>query len=223
MKYIYLLLICFFSLLVGCSSMDDTYKDFYKNGPIIYLTKIPGDEVLVQGGWYRTQFTLPHIRDMRVNKVFITWNNGKDSLRSNINSSGKTNILIDNLREGTFIFTCRLEDNEGNKSLNTDITGYTYGDSYQMYLNNRIITKKEVDANSLVLFFSNLIDSTAVASSFTWSNGTGDITKTFYYDKTNSITLENFNDIKFKMKTLYRPDPYVLDEIWSKEEEFTVN
>ena len=223
MKYIPLMLLCFVSFfVVGCSSMDDTYKDFDKDGPILYLTKIQAGDVLVQGGWYRSQLTIPHIKDMRASKILIKWNNGRDSLRTDLNSNGKTTILIEDLREGSFIFTCRLEDNEGNKSLNTDITSSTYGDVYQSFLNNRAIINKSVSNNNLTLSFSDLIDSTAVASSFTWNNGTDDVSETFYYDESNKIILNTVKSTTFKMKTLYLPEKQSLDNVWSDEQEFTV-
>jgi len=223
MKYIYLIFICFVSFLViGCSPMDDTYKDFDKDGPILYLTKIKTDDVLVQGGWYRTQLTISPIKDMRANKVFITWNNGRDSLRTDLSSAGNTVIMIDNLREGTFIFTCKLEDSDGNTSLNTDITAFTYGDEYQSFLNNRAIISKSVSNSNLTLSFSDLSDSTAVASAFMWNNGTDNITETFYYDKSNKIILNNVKSTTFKMKTLYIPELHSLDNVWSDEQEFSV-
>lgn len=222
MKYISLIYICVVSFFViGCSPMDDTYKDFDKDGPITYLTKLSSDSVLVDGGWYRLQVSIPKVKDNRAEKVFIIWNNGKDSLRTPLNANGRTNILLENMREGSFILTCRLEDNDGNRSLNTDVQGMVYGDTYQSYLRNRIIASKSSSEGDLLLKFNNLSDSTAIASVITWQKSSQETTETFYYDETNTIRLEEFGGTSFKMKTLYKPEIRALDYIESNEEEFS--
>lgn len=221
-KYIYLLLCALVSLLAGgCSPMDDTYKDFIKDGPILYLTKIPHDSILIREGMYRVQIVIPEINDNRSNKVFVSWNNGESSTMQELNSVGKTEVNLDNLREGSFIFTCRLEDDDGHKSLNTDVQAVTYGEVYQSYLTNRFITSMQYD-DDLHLNFSKLIDSTAIASSITWSRNGTEATKIFYYDQTNKIQLEKFQGTTFKMKTLYKPTKASLDIFPSKTEEIIV-
>lgn len=214
-----LLLITIVSLcFTGCSSMDDTYKDFIKDGPILYLSKIQKDSVLVETGWHRAKFTLPVVNDSRSKKIYVSWNNGKDSKTTELNPSGKTEIMFDDLWEGSIIFSCRLEDNDDNTSLYTDISAIIYGEIYQRYLVDRPVIRQIYDGNDLHILFSNLSDSTTISSSVTWPKNDGTETShTFTYDKSNKITLEGFKGKSFKMKTLYKPDSLALDNIWSQE------
>lgn len=76
----------------------------------------------------------------------------------------RTDILLENMREGSIIFSAWLEDDELNKSLATDFTGTIYGTQYQSYLLNRSIVSKSMQSGNLVIKYSMLLDSTLVAS-----------------------------------------------------------
>ena len=94
---------------------------------------------------------------------------------------------------------------------------------YQSILTNHNIDEQSENIE-LILDHKNSvrIDSTAVASAFTWNNGTNDVTETFYYDASNKIILNSVKSTTFKMKTLYVPQAHSLDNVWSKEQEFPV-
>ena len=45
--------ILIFCSIISCESMDATYKDFVKDGPIMYLTRLSKDSITVRNGWER--------------------------------------------------------------------------------------------------------------------------------------------------------------------------
>lgn len=222
-RYILFLIIAVLLCLTSCGPMDETYKDFIKDGPVLYLSKIQKDSVLVETGWNRAKFTLPLVNDNRSKKIVVSWSNGKNSKTAELNPSGKTEVMFDDLWEGSIIFSCKLEDNDGNTSLNTDISATIYGEIYQSYLINRPIINQIYDGNDLRILFSDLSDSTAISASVTWPKNDGtEASRVFAYDKSNEIKLEDFEGKSFKMKTLYRPDSLALDNIWSQERVYPV-
>ena len=42
--------ILIFCSIISCESMDATYKDFVKDGPIMYLTRLSKDSITVRNG-----------------------------------------------------------------------------------------------------------------------------------------------------------------------------
>ena len=201
--------------IVSCEPMDATYKDFIKDGPIMYLTRLSKDSLLVQNGWERIQITFPVIKDGRSTRIALALNQS-DTIRYDLAKDQKTKILLNDLREGSMILSAWLEDNESNKSLPTDFTGTVYGTQYKSYLLNRPIVSKTMNSGNLIIKYSMLLDSTLVASKLTWTEGDKQKTKVSFYYPSGEDTLFNFKGDSFVMETLYAPDKNVLDSIWSK-------
>lgn len=215
-KFIFILVsiwtLCF---VVSCEPMDSTYKDFIKDGPIMYLTRLSKDSLVVRNGWERIQISFPIVKDGRSTRIALALNQN-DTVRYDLAKNQRTDILLNDMREGSIIFSAWLEDNELNKSLSTEFTGVVYGSQYKTYLLNRPIISKTVDSDNLIVKYSMLLDSTLVAARLTWNQGDEKITKTSYYYKSERDTLYNFTGDSFVMETLYVPDKNALDSIWSK-------
>ena len=201
--------ILIFCSIISCESMDATYKDFVKDGPIMYLTRLSKDSITVRNGWERVLISFPIVKDGRSTKIALALNQS-DTVRYELAKNKRTDILLENMREGSIIFSAWLEDDELNKSLATDFTGTIYGTQYQSYLLNRSIVSKSM-----------LLDSTLVASRLTWNKGGEETTKISYYNKEGQDVLEDFTGDSFIMETLYAPQENVLDKIWSKPVKYT--
>lgn len=219
----------FISILVGvwalcsvisCGPMDETYKDFIKDGPIMYLTRLSTDSIVVRNGWERVEVSFPIITDGRSSKVVLAMNQ-EDTLKYDLVKDGRTNVFLNNMREGSVIFSAWLEDEEGNKSLATDFTGNVYGEQYKNYLLNRSIVSKIMNNGNLIIKYVTLLDSTVVASRLTWNNNGVQTTKVSFYNESERDTLNNFQGNTFTMETLHVPDKNVLDSIWSKPVTYT--
>ena len=118
--------ILIFCSIISCESMDATYKDFVKDGPIMYLTRLSKDSITVRNGWERVLISFPIVKDGRSTKIALALNQS-DTVRYELAKNKRTDILLENMREGSIIFSAWLEDDELNKSLATDFTGTIYG------------------------------------------------------------------------------------------------
>lgn len=203
------------SFVVSCGPMDEVYKDFIKDGPIMYLTRLSEDSLEVHNGWNRIMVSFPIIKDGRSTKVAISLNQ-VDTTRYDLAEGKRTEIFINNMKEGSVVFSAWLEDDEENKSLTTDFTGTVYGVQYQNYLLNRPIVSKTMNSGNLIIKYSMLLDSISVASRLTWNDNGVEKTKISFYKESERDTLYNFTGNTFTMETLYVPEKGVLDSIWSK-------
>lgn len=181
----------------------------------MYLTRLSEDSLEVHNGWNRIMVSFPIIKDGRSTKVAISLNQ-VDTTRYDLAKGGRTEIFIDNMKEGSVVFSAWLEDDEENKSLTTDFTGTVYGVQYQNYLLNRPIVSKTMNSGNLIIKYSMLLDSVSVASRLTWNDNGVEKTKISFYKESERDTLYNFTGSTFTMETLFVPEKGVLDSIWSK-------
>src|SRR5690606_25633862 len=90
---------------VGCGKMDDTYRDFVKDGRIIYAGK--PDSLMVLPGRNRLVLTWVQQADPKVTDAVVYWNNRIDSLKVDIpKASGerRVNVPFEEMAEGTYQF-----------------------------------------------------------------------------------------------------------------------
>ena len=76
--------ILIFCSIISCESMDATYKDFVKDGPIMYLTRLSKDSITVRNGWERVLISFPIVKDGRSTKIAL------DRKSTRLNSSHST-------------------------------------------------------------------------------------------------------------------------------------
>lgn len=220
-KHIFILVgVMMLNLITACGPMDETYKDYIKDGPIMYLTRLAEDSLEVRNGWERIEVSFPVITDGRSTKVAVSINQ-TDTVRQNLANGARTAVLLNNMKEGSVVFTAWLEDDEGNKSLSREFEGRVYGTQYQNYLLNRSIVSKTMSSGNLIVKYSMLLDSVTVASRLTWNNNGVETTKVSFYKESERDTLYNFTGNTFTMETLFVPEENVLDSIWSNPVTYT--
>jgi hypothetical protein len=184
----------------ACTSIDDNYKDFVEDGPIVYLTKLNVEDITIIGERYRVNITLPPLYDLRAKKVLVYWANKTQHTEQPVNTGGETSFVIESLTEGTYIFEFILIDDNGNKSLTTPVTAEVYGDVYEGYLMNRAITDYKKDT----LTFAEVKEPTMLHTIIEWSeNG---VEKQAIRDTLNTrLILQDFNPSSFRYRTAYQP------------------
>src|SRR5215208_5798550 len=92
-------------IFFACGKMDDTYKDFIKNGEIIYTGRV--DSVQAYAGKNRIGLSMLLVSDPKITKVKVFWNNGRDSAVQNVVRTigvDTVRFLLTNLTEGTYSF-----------------------------------------------------------------------------------------------------------------------
>jgi hypothetical protein len=143
--------------LAGCGGMDETYREFRGDGPIVYLAKYPQDSIRILSGNRRLKMVLPPVTDIRVKQGALTWwaDGGYYYTKTfDIAGSGqKTEVMIDTLvSEGSYVFSLTLYDETGKySSLPVTLSGVTYGATYSNLLVNRKIVTLTNDGSSGVV------------------------------------------------------------------------
>lgn len=85
--------ILIFCSIISCESMDATYKDFVKDGPIMYLTRLSKDSITVRNGWERVLISFPIVKDGRSTKIALALNQS-DTVRYDLAKNKRTDILL---------------------------------------------------------------------------------------------------------------------------------
>lgn len=216
MKHIYANIVSFvlLSLIVVSCKRDDAYKDFVKDGAIIYPGK--PSKLKALAGKNRAKLTWIVI-DAKVSKFKIHWNNGSDSLEIPAVNTGETadtvNVIIDNLPENNYIFEIVSYDNDGNQSIKEEVAAKVYGDEYVGALLNRAIKRSGSMSGVADVYWGTPEQSdVGLELKYTDNSGTARVVKVA---KTDTLTsLPNYkNGTQFSYRTLFLPDTMSFDTV----------
>ncbi|SEM03576.1 protein of unknown function [bacterium A37T11] len=132
-------------LWVSCHKMDDTYREFLKDGEFRY-GKIP-DSAWISPGDKRAKVSLI-LSGTNYAKYAVYWNDGADSLIVPISLKKQLDTvssIIDPIAEGTYTFEYYTYDLGGHRSVKSDTIGTVYGDEYRATLFNRVYKAFKLD------------------------------------------------------------------------------
>lgn len=194
-------------LLCTCGKMDATYKDFIKNGSVVY----PGspDSIQVLPGKNRIIFRL-YQSDLSANRVVVYWNNMSDSAQFQI---GKTEeyLVFPSMAEGIYSFDLYLYDKAGNRSVKSSIIGQVYGDNYEKGLLPTSLNSA-IYLNQVVTLTWGSKDETMLGNEILYTNAAG-VSVNRYIDKIkDTAILSSYGANKpLQYRTLYKPDTLSLD------------
>lgn len=218
MKYIFKYRISMVLLLLAFSACkrEDAYKDFVKDGAIIYPGK-PLD-ITAQPGMNRAKLSW-HTIDVKVERFHIYWNNKQDSLIVPAVNTGKTadtmHVVIPGLPENDYLFEIVSFDGKGNKSVKEEVSAKVYGQTYVGSLLNRALKKATSMSGTAELYWGTP-EQTDVGLEIKYQDNTGSM-KTVKVSKTDTLTLlPNYkNGEQFSYRTLFLPDSTAMDTVGS--------
>lgn len=201
------------STIYGCSGMDADYKNFIKDGEIIYTGKI--DSVVILSGKERVFVTGVFISDPNITQCRIYWDSRTQHVDvpvERIDGVQKFKHEIE-LPEKLYNFEIITLDHDGNTSVPVSASGKSYGEKFQASITNRLITSAKIDEESNAIINWLPIDKTlgAFATEITYVN-TDDQTCTIVtpVDEEQTI-LPKFRDEQLTLYTLYLPDTLCVD------------
>lgn len=218
------------SLLFSCGKMDNTYKDFIKNGEIIYPGRV--DSLKAFSGKNRIQLKWLLVADPKITKNVVYWNYKKDSLVIDIVKTANIDtisIIIPNLLEQTYTFEVYTYDKTGHSSVKAQVIGTVYGDNYSNTIYNRPISTVVYTAATKITTISwSGVNSQATVLEITYTDNAGvtqaiteypilDISFPDHPKAFAPITnLPNFKKgTSFQYRTTYKPTPLCLDAFYS--------
>ncbi|HTE29755.1 MAG TPA: DUF4998 domain-containing protein, partial [Chryseolinea sp.] len=132
--------ICLVSLtLGGCKKYANDYKSFLDDREVKYPGKVT--KAGYNTGNLRAQLYWNPSPDPSITKFVVTWNNGASTLEVPITNPDPNNVVkatIPGLDEYVYSFSVVAYDDEGNKSIATEINNVrVFGSSYAASLLNR--------------------------------------------------------------------------------------
>lgn len=207
--------------MAGCSKMDSTYRDFWKNGKRVYPAS--PDSVRVFSGKNRIKMVFTISGGTSVTKAKIYWNNKTDSLvvpvQHNKSSDKDTvEIMLNDLPEGFYSFDIYTLDDKGNSSVVVNALGHSYGDKYNSSLLSRLIKSASYVNDTGTIVWSDPADETSVGAEILYKGTDGNPRSLFIPPLADTTFI---TDMAFSAgdhilsRTLYLPDSTSIDTFYT--------
>lgn len=208
----------------SCTTMDEGYKEFIKDGEISYTGKV--DSLKVLSGRNRVQVTGLLISDPKITECRIFWNSRKDSVVVPVTRTGGIDVLdvmIENLSENVHNFEVRTYDKLGNKSIPVYKIGAAYGDRYQASLINRPIVSHVSTRREMTINFGSIdLGSGVYGTEVTYTDNTNAVKTVFVPVADKKGILPDFKFFtSYTYRTLFKPDPSCIDMFYSESKTVT--
>lgn len=207
--------------LVGCSKMDATYHNFWKDGKKVYPSSV--DSINVFSGKNRIKMILIIPGSTSVTKAKIYWNNKTDSVKVPIQQDEKAGkdtieVMLNNLPEGFYSFDIYTYDDKGNRSVVTNAIGHAYGDNYSSSLLSRLIKSAIYINNTVTIVWNDPADKTSIGAEILYKKTGGDSQRLFISPSEDTTFLAdmvfNSGDVILS-RTLYVPDSTSIDTFYT--------
>ncbi|WP_106830196.1 DUF4998 domain-containing protein [Parabacteroides pacaensis] len=214
-NYINLFLLCTLLLgLANCDGMDATYKDFLKDGEIVYAGIT--DSVKFYPGRNRAKLSF-YILDPSVVRTRIYWNNQSDSIELTVDPLNHPEpyfVEITNLKEGSYSFDLYTFSENNNSSMKVNIVGRVYGNEYENSLLNTPMKGAYALEDNPDDFEINWgsPDLSAIGSEVVYTDKEGKETTVFAPSSDKTTLIRNYRKgTNFLFRTLFLPEETAID------------
>ncbi len=206
--------------IIACSKMDDTYDQFWKDGPKVYPAS--PDSVKVFPGENRIELIWLILGDPTVSKAKIYWNNKKDSIDVPVELTEKgidtVKVSFTDMSEGSYSFDIYTYDRRGNQSVPATVVGKVYGESYSSSLLNRLVKSAEFIDGSLEIVWGNPADNTSIGDELVYTDISGTDRHVYVRSDADSTIVDDFDfnaGKTFSYRTMYLPEPTAIDTFYT--------
>lgn len=207
--------------MVGCSKMNATYHDFWKDGEKVYPAS--PDSIRVFSGNNRIKMMFTIAGGTSITRAKIYWNNQTDSLEVPIQQNEKSSIdtvevMLKNLREGFYSFNIYTYDDQGNRSVVVNAIGNSYGDDYTSSLLGRLIENASYSNDTATILWGDPADKTSIGTEILYKNTVGDSEQLFVpamADTTFITDMAFTSGDVILSRTLYVPDSTCIDTFYT--------
>ncbi|HBN01728.1 MAG TPA: hypothetical protein DD383_03770 [Rikenellaceae bacterium] len=158
--------------VVSCTSQDDIYKEFIKDGGYIYPAKAAN--ITSETGFQKVTLFWPVPKDPSLRSARVYWDNYTDSLDLNYSDYSDTvSVTITNLADRSYTFDIVNFDKLGNKSIAAEKSATPYGMNWLSTHEERQFKHAWVDGTTATV---QLTESTSemVATKFRYKNVDGE-------------------------------------------------
>ncbi|WP_158655115.1 DUF4998 domain-containing protein [Flavivirga eckloniae] len=221
-----ILLILTLGFLIGCTKMDNTYEQFWKDGERIYpapiksVTSFSGfNRILLKG-------TIP--KDPTVTKARVFWNYGNDSIEVPIASDRDDDtfsLYLEDMEESLYSFIIHTYDENGNKSIPVNAIGNSYGETYKASVLPRLMLSASHSDGELEIIWGGSSEASAIHTEIQYEGVSGKMESHIAKSDEQITTILNYDhsgNQTLKFRTFYLPDPTALDIVHTDFETFKV-
>ena len=221
-KYIYIFTSVLLSIFwLSCEKIEDTYKEFVKDGETVYLQK--ADSIKSRGGKNRIELSWLITSDPKVSSYKILWNNDRDSVENTFtNTEGVDTgrVMLTNMREDVHNFKIFTYDNKGNSSVAANAIGRVYGDLYEASLLQRAYKSIARINDDMVINWAEA-DNTVAFVEFKYLDKSDKTIVKIGHRDAKADTLLNFPPGgDFNYRTAFLPDSLALDTFYTSSNSY---
>lgn len=199
-------------ILCACSKMDDSYRHLKEEGEINYPAK--ADTIIVYPGLNRVKLAWVLRPDPNIAKCRVYWNNRKDSVEVPVTNAGTKDTIstiLENMAEGSYIFTIYTYDAQNNVSVKAEANGTVYGASYVNVLTDRLLVSALKVNGKTRLQWGDPVE-TSIGAQVRYTDAGGTVHTVFIPSSENISKWEGYPaGDTLQYRTLYKPEANVLD------------
>ncbi len=224
-KYILFAFAGILSLYWSCTSEEyDDYKEFTAGGEISYTEKI--DSLKTFSGNNRIMIQGIINADPKITQFRVFWNDKRDSVAVPVTRSegiDTLEVIIDGIEENIYNFELRTYDDQGNKSLASNITGVVYGERYQNTLFNRPVVANNLIEDSLSIEYASMDLTTGViGTEIIYTNTSDNQVTTFVAIEEDFKSILDYKpQSTYKYRTVFIPEETAIDTFYTEYISFT--
>ena len=203
-------------LIISCSKMEDTFKEYVVPNGITYVGK--ADSIAVFPGRARIKITWLRGTDPNTRQAVIYWNNKNDSLVIPVTQTDPKDTvtaLINNLPEGSYAFNIFTRDDAKNASIRVDVQGSTYGTIYESAILPRVLGSARVTGNDVKLGWPKG-EPTSFSTEINYIDLAGVSQRTYLPAIQDTIILTNVKEgSSVTYRSLYKPTDLTIDTFYT--------
>ena len=214
MKLFKKLIFIFLSIgaLISCDGMDATYKEFIEEGPIVYIGKV--DSLKAYAGRNRVMLEWQKLLDPRAKTAKIFWENRTKSTELQLTDKATlTQVVVEDLAEGSYVFEICTYDTYGNSSIMSEVPCAVYGDVYEKLLFNTKVKTAVLKNDVLTVTFAASLEPTFFASEITYMSSEGKNKTVLLKAPATQVKIDDFAGDHITYRSVYLPEETAIEEI----------
>ena len=223
MKLFKKLIFIFLSIgaLISCDGMDATYKEFIE-GPIVYIGKV--DSLKAYAGRNRVMLEWQKLLDPRAKTAKIFWENRTKSTELQLTDKATlTQVVVEDLAEGSYVFEICTYDTYGNSSIMSEVPCAVYGDVYEKLLFNTKVKTAVLKNDVLTVTFAASLEPTFFASEITYMSSEGKNKTVLLKAPATQVKIDDFAGDHITYRSVYLPEETAIDYFYSESDELEIN
>lgn len=211
--------------LCGCGDMDETYKEFWQDGEIVYAGVV--DSLTFHPGRNRAQISFK-ITDPSVDKVRIFWNNKQQNVETPVdpvNNQGPYVVDLPDMKESIYSFEAYSYNKKEDPSMAVSLVGRVYGSEYEKTLLITPMKTAEQDEQKPENFTITwgTPDATAIYSEVIYTDINDEVQTIEVPSSEKSTLIEGYKDgTGFSYRTVFMPDTLAIDKFYTAYKECVV-